>query len=390
MSHLPERERLAVKTSRIVSALLAGVLVVAATSAPAGACSMFTVAFDGHVYMANNEDFVEPGFIWFVPGGKKRHGRVNVGFADRFVQGSMNERGLAFDAAVVAEVPWTPNPELATPKNLVEQIMDECATVDEAIARFETHNCTHLARTQFMFADRSGASAVIAWLPGRGLSVVRKNGPYQLITNTRLEASSFRCERHVTAQCVLRDPSTYDLGTVRDALDAMHQRGREAFTSYSTVYDLTAGTVTVYNLADFSRHVTYDLAQEVARGKHTYELARVFESPGALEAIRAAEPRRYETEIVLAASELQRFAGTYRVQGAAADLRIELRDGTLLLVPPDGREAHLYPEEPTLFRIREGGQLRFDLGADNQVRGLTLYRFGDHRAQRVEPDDRTP
>jgi hypothetical protein len=378
------------KTSRNVVALLGGSLVVAVAVSPAAACSMFTVAFDGHVYMANNEDFIEPGYIWFVPGGKKRNGRVNVGFADRFAQGGMNERGLAFDAAVVAEVPWTPDPDLETPKNLVEQIMDECATVEEAIARFETHNCTHLARTQFMFADRTGASAVVAWLPGRGLSVVRKHGPYQLITNTRLEASSFRCERHVVAQRILGDRSTYELGTVRDALDAMHQRGREAFTSYSTVYDLKAGTVTVYNLADFSRHVTYDLAVELARGKRAYELAKVFESPGALEAIRAAEPRRYDTEIVLATSALQRFTGTYRVQGTPAELRIELREGALVLVPPDGREAHLYPEEPTLFRIREGGQLRFDLGPNNQALGLWLYRFGDHRAVRVEPDVQAP
>lgn len=359
-------------------------------SSPALACSMFSLSFGGHAYMANNEDYVKPGFVWFVPAGKKRHGRVNLGFADRFVQGSMNEKGLAFDAAVVAEVPYEKEPGKKTPKNLIEKIMNECATVEEALPYFERYDCPHLSRTQFLFADRTGASAVVAWMPGSGLSVVRRNGPYQLITNTRLEASAFRCERYVLAERLLAEESAYDLARVRDTLDAMHQRGPQAFTSYSNVFDLSAGTVTVYNLADFENPVTYDLAAELAKGEHAYELATVFERPGALEAMRSAEPRRYQTEVPMGEAELRRFTGTYRVAGSEVEFAIELREDALVLVPPGGKVAHLYPEGSAHFRVREGGQITFHTEAEGPVRGLTLHRFGDHEATRIERGETRP
>lgn len=61
-------------------------------SVQAHACSMFTLVRDGVVLMGNNEDFVEPGYVWFVPPVEGRLGRVNFGFkGDRFAQGSMNE-----------------------------------------------------------------------------------------------------------------------------------------------------------------------------------------------------------------------------------------------------------------------------------------------------------
>ena len=68
--------------------VLAGRLVLAAllAAAPDAACTIFTVTADDHVYMGNNEDYIEPGFVWFVPAGKKRYGRVSFGFADRFAQ----------------------------------------------------------------------------------------------------------------------------------------------------------------------------------------------------------------------------------------------------------------------------------------------------------------
>ena len=107
---------------------------------------MFTLVRDGMALMGNNEDFVEPGYVWFVPPAEGRLGRINFGFkGDRFVQGSMNEKGLCFDAAVTADIAWQPDPAKKDTENLLELIMDTCATVDEAETLFRTYNCKHLA-----------------------------------------------------------------------------------------------------------------------------------------------------------------------------------------------------------------------------------------------------
>ena len=82
----------------------------------ANACAMFSMVSGDTVLMGNNEDYIKPGYIWFVPAEGETLGRVNFGFSDKFAQGSMNEKGLCFDAAVVGKVPYTPDPAKPTPK----------------------------------------------------------------------------------------------------------------------------------------------------------------------------------------------------------------------------------------------------------------------------------
>ncbi len=52
------------------------------------ACSVFCVVRAGKVLFCNNEDYIKPGFIWFVPAAEGRFGRVNLGFEDQFAKGA--------------------------------------------------------------------------------------------------------------------------------------------------------------------------------------------------------------------------------------------------------------------------------------------------------------
>ncbi|GJM27290.1 MAG: hypothetical protein DHS20C16_37050 [Phycisphaerae bacterium] len=351
----------------------------------AAACAMFTIANDNVVLMGNNEDYIKTGYIWFVPGTKKRYGRVNVGFSDKFAQGSMNEKGLSFDCASLPEVPYTPDPEKETPKNLLEKIMNECATVDEAIGYFQRFNCSHLAGGQFMFADKSGASAVVTWDPADRISIVRRDGPYQLITNERLEFSGYRSERFVLANRILANAAEPSVDVARDVLKRIHQRGEGAFTSYSTVYDLKAGTVHVYNLANFEEAVTIDLMAELAKGKHELPMEALFEHSPTLASIRDDAPVKYETRIELPESQLQRFAGdyVYESDGKELPMSIAIRDAGLVLSVEGQKEAVMHPESETLFRFVKGGQASFELATDGSVSAMVLHRNGDYRAPRV-------
>ncbi len=202
------------------------------------ACTIFSIVRDGDVLMGNSEDFTKRGAIRFVPASEGKLGRVNVsfhstlGFVDDFAQGSMNEQGLAFDAAVVAKVPWEADPNKETPQNLIDDIMDRCGTVSEAVELFRKFNCPYLAEAQFLFADATGASAVITWSSsGDGLSVVRRDGPVLVATNTRLSPGSYRCVRSVRATRELSATDVSPFDAARNALNAIHQRGPGAFTS---------------------------------------------------------------------------------------------------------------------------------------------------------------
>ncbi|MEO1367809.1 MAG: carcinine hydrolase/isopenicillin-N N-acyltransferase family protein, partial [Acidobacteriota bacterium] len=186
------------------AAALASSLALAAAFLPAAAsaCSILTFRDADRILVGNNEDWKEPGYLWFEPGADGRYGRVNVGFENRFSQGSMNEKGLIFDAAVVPDVPWEEDPTKETPTNLLEKIMDECATVEEALEYFETYNSPHLAFSQFLFADAAGDSAVVTWRDG-ALSVERIVGRHLVATNSRLQGTGYRCQRHARAEQVL-------------------------------------------------------------------------------------------------------------------------------------------------------------------------------------------
>lgn len=347
------------------------------------ACSMFTLVRDGVVLFANNEDYVEPGYVWFTPAEDGKLGRVNFGFKDRFAQGGMNEKGLAFDAATTAEIPWESDPAKKDTKNLLELVMDTCATVDEATALFDQYNCKHLAGGHFMLADATGESIVVSWLPESGLNIVRREGDHQLITNTRLAASGFRCERFVLADRVLRGESGAPVDVAKKALDTIHQRGPQAFTSYSNIYDLIARKVHVFNLANYDEMITLDLAEELAKGEQRHALKDLFQHSPRLKSITSAEPRIYDTRIDLPDDALIPFLGRYSVLDGKTIITIERGEEGLLLNPGTGKPAHLFPESETTFRIIEGGQIAFTQITAGEVDGFMMYRNGDHRGVRV-------
>jgi hypothetical protein len=351
----------------------------------ASACTIFCLVRDGRVLVGNNEDFTRPGIVWFVPAAKNRLGRVNVGFDKSLAQGSMNEKGLCFDSTALPQVPWKGDLLKQRPKNLLDKIMDECGTVAEAIAYFRKYDCPPLAEAQFLFADASGASAVIAWLPDHGLSIVERQGDYQVVTNSRLEASGYRCPRFARAQQVLGAKPEGSLATMTAVLSAVHQRGPGGFTSYSTVYDLAGRKVYLYNLADFTRVHEFDLAEELAKGAHTLEMASLFPGGATLADVTAGEQRaEYGTRVELPAETLERYAGEYRPDAAPVAVRVVRAGNSLLVKNPGQPDATLQPESETMFRIvPDRGTVSFRVSAAGVVEGLTLHKGRDVYAARV-------
>ena len=377
---------------RIVAGIIFLAMCVLSTSF-LNACTIFCFVYNGQVLMGNNEDFVKRGAVWFVPGTKDRFARVNFGFHnsrgvhESLAQGSMNEKGLAFDAAVTPPSTWVADPNKEKMKNLPDVIMDHCSSVEEVVAYFEKYNCPYLGSCQFMFADSSGASVVVAWMPKTGLSITHKTGAMQVITNSRLEESAYRCQRWVTVSRELNSNHRDGIAAARSALQATHQHGPHAFTSYSCIYDLKNCKVHLYNLTNYDEVVTLDLADEIAKGTDGYLMKNIFSDSPKLSELKAKLQRvDYATKIRLSPEKLAQFAGLYAPE-SAPDVRVQIEatETGLTLSTPGQSSSELFPESDNVFRIApDRGQLTFDISASGEVTGLTLNKRIDQKARRVD------
>jgi len=354
------------------------------------ACTVFVVSYNGGVFFCNNEDFTKPGYVWCTGAKSGKYGRINFGFDYKFAQGSMNEKGLAFDATALQKVPWTADPMRETPWNLVEKIMDECGTVKEALESFEKYNCRHLADGQFLFADAEGDAAVVSWLPEQGLSVSRTKSDHLVVTNTRLEASSYRCSRFVRVEQVLAQSNSRDIQDLAAVLDAVHQYGPGGFTSYSNIFELKGQKITIFNLANYAESIEFNLQDELNKGDTApRSLASLFRNSPGLDDVRAGEQRtEYGTRIELSEVELDKFCGTYSPESDASVKFVIRRSGSVLLVDNPGRPtAELFPESTLSFRIApDRGQVTFltSESESTKITGLILHKGQDLRAVRVK------
>ncbi|MCJ7679841.1 MAG: hypothetical protein MUP70_03865, partial [Candidatus Aminicenantes bacterium] len=125
--------------------------------------TVFLAAEGGEVLVGCNEDFDFPiSKISFVPGKNGQYGAVYFGFEIGWQQAGLNERGLFFK--------WNATPpvilNLSDAKepyegNLVEVILQQCASVEEALGLLEQYHDPVFEKAQLFLGDASGASAVV-------------------------------------------------------------------------------------------------------------------------------------------------------------------------------------------------------------------------------------
>ncbi len=253
-------------------------------------CTFFMCEKNGVVLAGNNEDWQDPNTkMWFIPAEGGSYGRVYFGFGNGFPQGGMNDQGLFFDGAA------TPNQEVVgRPQekqfsgNIVEHIMETCATVEEVITVFESYDVPQFfSRAQLQFADALGDSMII-----EGRTIHRKepagpDGSHQITTNfyqSKVNLAVPPCDRYRMARTMLsKEEPSVDL--VRRVLKATHQEG-EFSTVYSNVYDLTNATIYLYHFHDFENAVVIHLDDELAKGRHEVELEALFPEKFAFKAFR--------------------------------------------------------------------------------------------------------
>ena len=252
------------------------------------ACTIFTAEGNGMLLAGNNEEHDDPnGEVRFEPASGDKFGTITFAFGP-FTQGGMNEQGLFFDfwaPNAFKLPPWQPGQllhdgtvpgrqptmdemwQICTQYDVAsKQMLETCATVEEAIDFFQRHYEPSFGYAHIMVADRSGASAVITWDWDKNeLSVTRKSGSYQVIgigrdaIFPRISSGSFEI-------------------SVESFRDLLKHTSMDA-TAYSNIYDLKQGTVYVYNRRDYENPLWFDLKTELAGGAHSFFLKDLFAKP---------------------------------------------------------------------------------------------------------------
>jgi hypothetical protein len=234
-------------------------------SAPLRACTVFVLTDTNRVLFCNNEDWSNPkARIWFVPADTNHYGCVYVGFDEGFAQGGMNTEGLASDWVAGSKEPWNPDPALPTSAGN-RQLLESCATVEQAIAFFRGHRELGFYTARVLVADRTGASAIIG----------AKDGKLQVEKSNHYRGFGYgRQTLDVMLELQSSEPTVTNGVSI---LRACLQKGHFA-TKYSNVFDLKSGDIFLLPFPDRDDHqVRFNLATELKKGGHYYDMPDIHE-----------------------------------------------------------------------------------------------------------------
>ncbi len=335
------------------------------------ACTIFKVSSGKTTLVGNNEDDNNPDTkVWFLAAENGKHGRVFFGYNDGIPQGGMNDQGLFFDWVADNPSPdWKRDPKkLNYPGSVSEKILEDASTVEEALRFYETYNETAFLKSRTMLVDKTGASAIVSWKNGQ-IHVQRAQAKYQ--------AMGFCGD---TADKRLAKLTRVSVANVSALIKDCLQSG-EYPTQYSNLYDLQRGEVYVYRFHQNKPAVRFNLATELRKGHHFYNLPLLSEQLKAplqtdskTQPIVKIDPAAYAT-----------CAGKYLIPPDYV-MKVKSENGRMYIEAPDVSRAEIYPASPTKFFIRSlDSYLLFKPGPDGRAEGFMLYVHGrEAQGKRIE------
>jgi hypothetical protein len=230
----------------------------------ADACTVFTITDGEQVLFCDNEDFSNPRTrIWFVPGSSVKHSCVYLGFDDGWGQNGLNDKGLAYGWVAGFKERWERQPGMkAVHGKPCHQMLESCATVEEAIAFFQRHWEESFSYGQLLVADRTGKSVVLR----------AKDGKLHAPIVKRSQGIGHRFGlRGNEGTHMLAKISTPTLPDAVRLLQETRQDGVNA-TKYSVVFDLTTCDINLYRFPEQTEPIHFNLSLELKKGPHYYDI----------------------------------------------------------------------------------------------------------------------
>lgn len=182
----------------------------------------------------------------------------------------INSEGLALGFASVDDIGYEPPSGSALISGFAYRfVLEHSANVEEAIATLRSIPVRFIPSspegliTHILLADRSGASAVVEFLP-EGIVVSRTETPYQVMTNKHWAGPSdqLSCDRYRTAIGLLeKQRGSIDSSRLMTVLSEIRSS-----TQWSIVYDLQDLSISLTLPSDgFSQSLEFSLAEFIHR-----------------------------------------------------------------------------------------------------------------------------
>ncbi len=239
-------------------------------------CTVF-FATDGIIVLGgNNEDWSDPNTkFWFIPSVEGKHGWIKFGFASGYPQGGMNDQGLFWDATACSylEMPYSEANKEKFNGSLMQKVMEECSTVEEARSVFQNYYCDDQYRAQYLIGDRFGNTIIV-----EGDSIISNSSNYQVMTNfyhSHPELGGYPCWRYEKANELLNNNNGISEFLFGYILAATHQEGKYP-TQYSQIYNLKDNIIYLFYFHNFDEMIVIKLNQELNRGARSYNLPALF------------------------------------------------------------------------------------------------------------------
>ena len=239
-------------------------------------CTVFYASDSNSVLFGNNEDWSDPDTrIWFFPAESGKHGWIKFGFAGGFPQGGMNEHGLCWDGTGCAyrEMPYSTANKEKYPGPLMQKVIQECSTTQEARSVFASYYCEDQFKAQYLLGDSTGASMIV-----EGDSIIIKSGDFQVLTNfyqSHPELGGYPCWRYNTAVSMLQNSNSLTTELFGGVLSETHQEGRYP-TQYSNIYDLKNKIIYLFYYHNFREFVKINVKAELSKGVRSFNLPELF------------------------------------------------------------------------------------------------------------------
>jgi len=239
------------------------------------ACSMFSKTVNGKTLVGNNEDWKDPDpVIWIQPGEGEKFDCMYVGYDDYFPQGGMNEAGLCFDGFATKFKPIDKSLDKPAYQGiLIMHVMETCSTIDEVITEFDKYELGFLDNAMLMFVDKTGDSVIL-----EGDDYIRKSGDFQIITNFYQsevkDGEKTGCIRYDNLLKKLPELEV-TIDDFAQALATTHQEGKYS-TQYTNIFDPNKLEMYLFRFHDYTNYLTFDLKEEVKKGRNIIEMKDVF------------------------------------------------------------------------------------------------------------------
>lgn len=238
--------------------------------------------------VGNNEDsWRHTAQISFVPATNGRYGVAYVGYSDKTAaDGGVNEYGLAFDGFTMPHKPHLKEADPGKKDFTFQQIhlvLEKCKNVQEAYSFLLQYNL------QLLNGSPLFNGGMVLFIDANGEYLTLEADTMMLGNNDKLVLANFspsatkdlntiKIERYCKGVQFLSnklDTSLAFCTALSDTMSVCRNKVGDG-TLYTSIYNLNEGLIYLYFFHDFQHVVTFNIKEELAKGKHAFPISQLF------------------------------------------------------------------------------------------------------------------